>query len=83
MVGTTISHYKALEKIAQGGWSGKIVPPPKHSTKSGEEFRREREEKVRWLIKHEFLRSEQIIEPSSRQVKVHLSIAIEIGNSCT
>ncbi len=23
MVGTTISHYKALEKIAQGGWSGK------------------------------------------------------------
>jgi hypothetical protein len=24
MVGTTISHYKGIEKIGQGGWSGKF-----------------------------------------------------------
>jgi protein-L-isoaspartate(D-aspartate) O-methyltransferase len=39
------------------GW---IVPPPKEPTKSREEFRREREEKVKWLIRHGYLRSERI-----------------------
>lgn len=39
------------------GW---IVPPPKEPAKTKEEFRREREEKVRWLIRHGFLKSECI-----------------------
>jgi protein-L-isoaspartate(D-aspartate) O-methyltransferase len=39
------------------GW---IIPPPKEPAKSREHFRREREEKVRWLIKHGYLRSERI-----------------------
>ncbi len=39
------------------GW---IIPPPKEPTKSKEEFRKERIEKVRWLIRHGYLRSERI-----------------------
>ena len=39
------------------GW---IVPPPKVSTKSGDEFRREREEKVKDLLARGYLRSERI-----------------------
>lgn len=43
------------EKIQ--GW---IIPPPKEPAKTGEEFRKEREEKVEWLIRHGYLRSERI-----------------------
>ncbi len=39
------------------GW---IIPPPKEPTKSKEEFRKERIEKVRWLIRHGCLISERI-----------------------
>jgi protein-L-isoaspartate(D-aspartate) O-methyltransferase len=39
------------------GW---IVPPPREPVKSREEFRREREEKVAWLIRQGLLRSERI-----------------------
>jgi protein-L-isoaspartate(D-aspartate) O-methyltransferase len=41
------------------GW---IVPPPKESTKSREEFETERTAKVRWLVKHGYLKSEPIKE---------------------
>ncbi len=36
------------------GW---VVPPPKKPEKSREEFRKEREEKVEWLIGHGYLKS--------------------------
>ncbi|VVB92475.1 Protein-L-isoaspartate O-methyltransferase [uncultured archaeon] len=39
------------------GW---VIPPPKEPAKSKEEFKKEREEKVRWLIGHGYLRSERI-----------------------
>lgn len=39
------------------GW---IIPPPKEPAKTREDFRRERGEKVRWLIRHGYLRSERI-----------------------
>lgn len=39
------------------GWT---VPPPKAPQKSKEEFRIEREEKVLWLTRHGYLRSERI-----------------------
>lgn len=39
------------------GW---IIPPPKKPEKSPEEFRRERERKVDWLIRHGYLKSERI-----------------------
>jgi protein-L-isoaspartate(D-aspartate) O-methyltransferase len=39
------------------GW---VVPPPKEPTKTAEEFREEREEKIRWLMKRGFLRSGRI-----------------------
>ena len=39
------------------GWA---VSPPKEPEKSCEEFRKEREEKVRWLIKNGYLKSERI-----------------------
>ena len=39
------------------GW---IIPPPKAPTKTKEELKEEREEKVRWLIRHGYLRSERI-----------------------
>jgi protein-L-isoaspartate(D-aspartate) O-methyltransferase len=39
------------------GW---IIPPPKEPTKTREEFAREREEKVRWLIRRGLLRSDRI-----------------------
>ncbi|MCL5022016.1 MAG: hypothetical protein M1497_01360 [Nitrospirae bacterium] len=38
------------------GW---VVPPPKKPEKGKEKLREEREEKVRWLIMHGFLRSER------------------------
>lgn len=41
------------------GW---IVPPPKESTKSREEFEKERTAKVRWLVKHGYLKSGPIKE---------------------
>lgn len=40
--------------------SGWIIPPPRESVKSREDFRREREEKVAWLIRQGLLRSEHI-----------------------
>ena len=39
------------------GW---IVPPPKMPAKSSEDFAREREAKVRWLLSQSYLRSERI-----------------------
>lgn len=39
------------------GW---IIPPPKEPSKSREDFEREREEKVRWLARRGFLKSERI-----------------------
>lgn len=45
--------------MAMQGW---VIPPPKEPTKSREDFREEREEKVRWLVRHGFLRSERIKE---------------------
>lgn len=39
------------------GW---MIPPPKEPTKSKEEFRKEREKKVRGLIRQGYLRSERI-----------------------
>ncbi len=39
------------------GW---IVPPPKEPTKSREKLTKERQEKVKWLIRHGYLRSERI-----------------------
>lgn len=42
--------------------SGWIIPPPKEPTKSREEFLKERQEKVRWLIRHGFLKSQRIKE---------------------
>jgi protein-L-isoaspartate(D-aspartate) O-methyltransferase len=39
------------------GW---IVPPPREPVKNREELRREREMKVKWLVRHGFLRSELI-----------------------
>lgn len=41
------------------GW---LVPPPKNPTKSSEDFRRERREKVNWLIKHGYLKAGRIKE---------------------
>jgi protein-L-isoaspartate(D-aspartate) O-methyltransferase len=45
-----------------GKMRGWIKPPPKQSTKSREEFERERAAKVMWLVGHGFLRSERIKE---------------------
>jgi hypothetical protein len=42
------------------GWE---IPPPKRPTKTDEEFRKEREKNVRWLVKHGYLRSERIKNP--------------------
>lgn len=39
------------------GW---IIPPPREPTKGRNQLRREREKKVRWLIRHGYLRSERI-----------------------
>jgi protein-L-isoaspartate(D-aspartate) O-methyltransferase len=39
------------------GW---IVPPPKAPTKSSDDFRKEREDKVTWLLAQGYLRSERI-----------------------
>jgi protein-L-isoaspartate(D-aspartate) O-methyltransferase len=39
------------------GWQ---IPPPKTPQKSKEDFKREREEKVRWLTRHGYLKSELI-----------------------
>ena len=39
------------------GW---IIPPPKETTKSKEDFKKEREKKVGWLIKYGYLKSERI-----------------------
>lgn len=39
------------------GW---VIPPPKLSTKSKEDFNRERIEKVGWLIENGYLKSERI-----------------------
>jgi protein-L-isoaspartate(D-aspartate) O-methyltransferase len=41
------------------GW---LVPPPKNPTKSTEDFRRERREKVNWLIKEGYLKAGRIKE---------------------
>ncbi len=41
------------------GW---IIPPPKAPTKTKEELREERQEKVQWLIKHGYLRSKRIMQ---------------------
>lgn len=39
------------------GWA---IPPPKEPTKSRQEFERERTAKVRWLVRHGYLKSERI-----------------------
>jgi len=39
------------------GW---VVPPPKTPIKSSAELRKEREKKVRWLIRDGYLKSERI-----------------------
>jgi protein-L-isoaspartate(D-aspartate) O-methyltransferase len=39
------------------GW---IIPPPKEPTKSKEDFQKERADKVRWLAKRGYLKSERI-----------------------
>jgi len=39
------------------GW---IIPPPREPTKSKNQFKKEREQKVRWLIRHGYIRSERI-----------------------
>lgn len=39
------------------GW---IIPPPKAATKTKENLRGERQEKVQWLIRHGYLRSKRI-----------------------
>ena len=39
------------------GW---IIPPPREPTKSKNQFKNEREQKVRWLIRHGYIRSERI-----------------------
>lgn len=39
------------------GW---VIPPPKEPSKSRTELKKEREEKVEWLIKRGFLKSERI-----------------------
>jgi len=39
------------------GWT---LPPPREPTKGRDQLRREREKKVRWLIRHGYLRSERI-----------------------
>jgi protein-L-isoaspartate(D-aspartate) O-methyltransferase len=39
------------------GW---IIPPPKESTKSREDFEKERSGKVRWLVAQRYLKSERI-----------------------
>jgi len=39
------------------GW---IIPPPKGPTKTREEFEQERTAKVRWLVRHGYLKSERI-----------------------
>lgn len=41
------------------GW---VVPPPKEPVKSREDLRSEREEKVKWLLRNGYLRSERIRE---------------------
>ena len=41
------------------GW---VIPPPKTPKKSSDEFQKEREKKVKWLIKGGFLKSERIIK---------------------
>jgi Protein-L-isoaspartate(D-aspartate) O-methyltransferase (PCMT) len=47
------------------GW---IVPPPKKPTKSRDALRREREEKVRGLLRHGLLRSERITKIGGRLI---------------
>ncbi len=41
------------------GW---VLPPPTEPRKTAAQFRRERERKVRWLVRHGYLRSEPIRE---------------------
>jgi protein-L-isoaspartate(D-aspartate) O-methyltransferase len=48
---------KIKEELKMEGW---VVPPPKRPEKSEEELKKERDEKVRWLIRHGYLRSERI-----------------------
>ncbi len=45
------------DKNNNQGW---VIPPPKEPAKSREEFKNEREEKVKWLISRGFLKSERI-----------------------
>lgn len=45
------------------GW---IIPPQKEPTKSKEEFRKEREKKVKWLIRQGYLRSHRIKDAVSK-----------------
>jgi protein-L-isoaspartate(D-aspartate) O-methyltransferase len=46
-----------MGEVKMQGWE---VPPPKKPEKSQEEFRKEREKKVEWLIRRGYLRSERI-----------------------
>ncbi len=49
-----------MQNTAPDIMQGWIIPPPKEPAKSKEEFKKEREEKVRWLLRHGYLRSERI-----------------------
>jgi protein-L-isoaspartate(D-aspartate) O-methyltransferase len=54
----SISPEETESRVAKmQGW---IVPPPKEPTKTREQLKKERERKVRSLIKHGYLRSERI-----------------------
>jgi protein-L-isoaspartate(D-aspartate) O-methyltransferase len=50
-------HGKGAQSLLEYGW---VIPPPKAPTKTKEQLNKEREEKVRWLIRHGNLRSERI-----------------------
>lgn len=41
------------------GW---IIPSPKEPSKNSEQYKKEREEKVRWLIRHRYLKSKRLID---------------------
>ncbi|NIU05236.1 MAG: protein-L-isoaspartate O-methyltransferase [Gammaproteobacteria bacterium] len=47
-------------KVETSHMQGWLIPPPKHSAKSKDDFARERTTKVGWLIANGYLRSERI-----------------------
>lgn len=57
-----------------------IIPPPKEPARTKEEFRRKREAKVEWLIRHGYLQSGRIRD-ASLIAKRLLSIERNLGNT--